>query len=40
MERDLPADALADALGHGNEFSGMDNDGEKAAGEDMNKDGG
>ena len=32
METDTPADALAAAIGHGNEISGINNDGGKAAG--------
>ena len=40
METDPLDDDLADEIGHGNEVSGINNDGGKAAGEDMNKDGG
>ena len=40
MDMDTPADALADAIGHGNEVAGLNNDGGKAAGEDLNEDGG
>ena len=34
METYPPADALADAIGHGIEVSGMNNDGGKASGEE------
>ena len=37
MVTDLPADALAAAIGHGNEVSGLNNDGGKASGEDLNE---
>ena len=37
METDPPASALSDAIGHGNEVSGMYNDGGKASGEDLNE---
>ena len=40
METDLPDDALAAAMGHGNEVAGMNNDGEKSSGEELNEDGG
>ena len=40
MERDLPADALADAIGNGNEVAGLNNDRGKAEGEELNEDGG
>ena len=39
MDMDPPADALAAEIGHGNEVAGMNNDGGKAAGEDLNEDG-
>ena len=32
MEVDTPADALAAAIGHGNEVAVLNNDGEKASG--------
>ena len=35
METDPPSDALAAAIGHGNEVSGLNNDGGKASGEDL-----
>ena len=38
METDPPADALAAAIGHGNEVSGLNNDGWESAGEDLNED--
>ena len=40
METDPPSDARADAIGHGNEFSGLNNYGGKAAGEELNEYGG
>ena len=38
METDPPADALADAISHGNEFAGPNIDGGKAEGEELNED--
>ena len=38
MEMDPPDDALSAAIGHGNEVSGLNNDGGKASGEDLNED--
>ena len=38
MDTDPPADALVVAIGHGNEVAGLNNDGGKAAGEEMNED--
>ena len=38
METDPPADALVAEIGHGNEVTGMNNDGKKAAGEELNED--
>ena len=38
MQTDPPADDLAAAIGHGNEFSGMNNDGGETSGEDLNED--
>ena len=40
MDTDPPADALVAAIGHGNEVSGLNNDGGKEAGEELNEDGG
>ena len=40
METDPPDDVLAAAIGHGNKVAGMNNDGGKAVGEDMNEYGG
>ena len=40
MEKDPRAGVLAAAIGHGNEVAGLNNDGEKAAGEELNEDGG
>ena len=40
MEIDPPADALAAEIGHGNEVSGLNNDGGKASREELNEDGG
>ena len=40
METDPPADAFAAEIEHWNEVAGMNNDGGKAAGEDLNEDGG
>ena len=40
METDPPADDLAAAIGHGNEVAGLNNDGGKASGEELNEDGG
>ena len=40
METDPPDEALTAAIGHGNEVSGLNNDGGKASGEEMNEDGG
>ena len=40
METDPPADTLAAVIGHGNEVDGPNNDVGKAAGEELNKDGG
>ena len=37
METDPPDDALAAEIGHGNEVAGMNNDGWKAAEEELNK---
>ena len=36
METDPPADYLAAAIGHGNEVAGLNNDGGKTSGEDLN----
>ena len=38
MEMDPPAEALAAAIGHGNEASGLNNYGGKSAGEELNED--
>ena len=40
MEMDPPADDLVAAIGHGNEVSGMNNDGGKEAGGGLNEYGG
>ena len=40
MDTDPPADALAAAIGHGNEVDGLNNDGGEAAGEELNEYGG
>ena len=40
METYPPADNLAATIGHGNEFSGLNNYGGKASGEELNEDGG
>ena len=40
METDPPDEALVAAIGHDNEFAGMNNDGGKASGEELNEDGG
>ena len=40
METDPPDDAFAAVVGHGNEVAGMNNDGGKAAGEELNEYGG
>ena len=40
METDPPADALVAAIGHGNEVAGLNNYVWKAAGEELNEDGG
>ena len=40
MEMDPPADDLVAAIGHGNEVSGLNNDGGKAPGGELNEDGG
>ena len=37
METDPPAEALEAAIGHGNEVAGINNDGGKASGEDLNE---
>ena len=37
MVTDPPADALADSIGHGNEVAGLNIDGEKSAGDDLNE---
>ena len=36
METDPPGDALVATNGRGNEVSGLNNDGEKASGEELN----
>ena len=38
MDTDPPTDALAAAIGHGNEVAGLNNDGGKSAGEEPNED--
>ena len=38
METDPPADALVDAIGHGDEVAGLNNNGGKASGEELNED--
>ena len=40
MKTDPPDDAIAAAIGHGNEVYGPNNDGGKASGEELNEDGG
>ena len=40
MDMDPPADDLAAEIGHGNEVAGLNNDGGKASGEDLNEYGG
>ena len=40
METDLPADYLAAAIGHGNEVAGLNNEGGRSSGEELNEDGG
>ena len=39
METDLLSEALAAAIGHGNEVSGPNNYGVKSSGEELNEDG-
>ena len=38
METDPPTDTLEAAIGHGNEVSGLNNNGGKASGEELNED--
>ena len=40
METDPPADDLAAAISHGNEVAGMNNDGGKTSGDELNEDAG
>ena len=40
MQKDPPAEALAAEIGHVNEVSGLNNDGGKEVGEELNEDGG